>query len=139
MFEFNADGSIRLPDKLASQKSKNQVRLRSQRCMEIKRDLVSTSPPKRCIIHLTISQAVKDHRFVDTIHKSFAGRASVPSKIVKVDERNYDIEIGTDFRRCTDCSSLINEYREFLDGNIIEDKGCCTFEPRSFAYEDYFE
>lgn len=58
-----------------------------------------------------------------------------------IDTKNFEVEIGTDFRRCTDCTSLLNKYREFLDQNLIEKKGNCTFEGRrsTFCEEDCFE
>ena len=66
---------------------------------------------------------------------------AVPCKLNIVNEKEFEVEIGTDLRRCTDCCSLVGRYREFLDGNLIEEKGTCTFEGRSrnFSYEDYFD
>ena len=71
------------------------------------------------------------------VFNQFKERAEVPSKLSKTED-SFEIEIGTCFRRCTDCCSLIRQYREFMDGNIIEDS--CNFEQnRNFCYEDYFD
>ena len=137
MVEFNPDGSIKLPERFAESNEK----LKSQRCIKIKRELVNFSAPKRCILHLTLSDVISDNRFVETLYNEFKSRASVPSSIKKINEKQFDVQIETDFRRCSDCNSFINEYREFLGGVLIDDKGGCTFEGRkkNFCYEDYFE
>lgn len=136
MVEFNPDGSIKLPEQFA----RNNEKLKSQRCIKIKREIVNFSAPKRCILHITLSDVITDDRFIETIYNEFKQRASVPSSLKKINEKQFDVIIETDFRRCSDCNSLINEYREFL-GMIIDEKGSCTFEGRmkNFCYEDYFE
>ncbi|MDO8741045.1 MAG: hypothetical protein Q7J54_05740 [Candidatus Woesearchaeota archaeon] len=140
MVEFNPDGSIKLPEQLARKNEENKEKLRSQRCIKIKREIVSFTAPKKCVLHITLSEAFADNRFIDTIYNYFKERSAVPHKMKKLNEKQFEIEIGTDFKRCSDCNSLINEYREFLDGNIIDEKGSCTFEGKnkSFCYEDYF-
>ena len=61
-------------------------------------------------------------------------------KFNKINDKEFEIEVGTNFRRCSDCNKLVNQYREFMDGCVIEDKGSCTHEPRSnFSYEDHFD
>ena len=137
MAEFNPDGSIKLPERF----SRNKEKLKSSRCIRIKREIVSFSAPKKCVLHITLSEVILDNRFIETIYSYFKNKASVPNNLKKINENQFDIEIGTDFRRCTDCNSLINEYREFLDGGVIDEKGGCTFEgrKRNFCYEDYFE
>ena len=139
--EFNPDGSIKLPASLAKKNEDDKQRMQSQRCITVFKDLVSTKAPKKCILHITLSNGLHDSRFVETIYREFKQTASVPSKIRQIDDKNFEVEIGTDFKRCTDCTSLLNKYREFLDQNLIEKKGNCTFEGRrnNFAYEDYFE
>jgi hypothetical protein len=141
MVEFNPDGSLKLPGKLAERDKDSRQKLKSQRCIRVKREAVSFTAPKKCVLHITLSDAFSDNRFVHTIYSYFREKAAVPSRISKIDEKHFEIEIGTDFRRCSDCVSLINEYREFLSGNIIEEKGSCTFEGRkqNFCFEDYFE
>ena len=141
MMEFNPDGSIKLPASLAKKNEDDKQRMQSQRCITVFKDLVSTKAPKKCILHITLSNGLHDSRFVETIYREFKQTASVPSKIRQIDDKNFEVEIGTDFKRCTDCTSLLNKYREFLDQNLIEKKGNCTFEGRrnNFAYEDYFE
>ncbi|PIN79356.1 hypothetical protein COV16_04705 [Candidatus Woesearchaeota archaeon CG10_big_fil_rev_8_21_14_0_10_34_8] len=141
MIEFNPDGSIKLPGRIAKQKEENTQKLRSQKCIKIERDVVNFAAPKKCVLHITLSDAITDNRFISNMYDEFKRRAAVPSKISKIDEKKFEVEIGTDFKRCTDCTSLINEYREFLYGNIIDKKGNCTFEGRkkNFCYEDHFD
>ncbi len=133
---FNPDGSLKVPEHL----KQNKEKLKTQRCIKVKRELASTTPPKKCILHLTLSEAINDNRFISTIYACFNENASVRTKLIKIDEKNFEVHIETNLRRCTDCNSLINKYREFLDGNIVEDKGSCTFESiKEFCYEDYFD
>jgi hypothetical protein len=141
MIEFNPDGSIKLPERLTKKKQEESVKLTSQRCIKVKKEMVSFTAPKKCILYITLSDFINDNRFIENIYGFFKQNASVPVKITKKGEKNFEIEVGTDFRRCSDCNSLIGRYREFLDGNLIEEKGSCTFEGRkqNFCYDDYFE
>lgn len=132
MVEFNDDGSIKLPTPMIKRKQETENRLKKSKCMLIKKEKVSFTAPKKCMLHLRLSDAVLDNRFVDTKCDN------VPMKIIKISEKEFDIEIGTHFKRCTDCNDLINRYREFL--HVIEEKGNCDYEGyRNFSYEDYFE
>ncbi len=141
MFEFNPDGSLKLPANLARKKQEDDQKLKNQRCIKVKRTIVSFTAPKKCALHITLSQAFQDSRFIETTYNYFRENSSVPTKLKKINDKEFEIEIGTDFKRCTDCNSLINKYNEFLDGNLIDEKGSCTFEGRkqNFSYEDYFE
>jgi len=133
--EFNADGSLKLPGKIGDKAKRDENRLQTQRCIKVRREVLSFTAPKKCMLKITLSKAIQDPRFVKTIFDQFRMRASVPCKMTELEDGNYEVEVGTDFRRCTDCSSLVYRYREFLDGNLIEDKGNCTFEPR--IYDEY--
>ena len=104
--------------------------------------MVNFSAPKKCLLHITLSEAIVDNRFIETTHKYFKEQCTVPTKLIKINEKEFDVEIGTDFKRCSDCSDLIRRYRQFLDDNLIEEKGNCTYESfrsKNFSYEDYFE
>jgi hypothetical protein len=141
MVEFNPDGSLKLDARFVKQRADHVNKLKVQRCMKVKKEILSFTAPKKCVLHLTISEKITDLKFVENLFNYFKENASVPCSIRKITERQFDVEIGTDFRRCTDCCSLIGKYREFMDGNIIEEKGTCTFEGRkqNFSYEDYFD
>ncbi|MEA2037119.1 MAG: hypothetical protein U9O94_06395 [Nanoarchaeota archaeon] len=141
MVEFNPDGSIKLPGAVVRKKEENKEKLKRQRCILIRREIVNFTAPKKCVLHIILSDVISDNRFVETTYNYFKEKASVPNKFTKVNEKQFEIEIGTNFKRCTDCNSLINSYREFLEGNLIEEKGSCTFEgrKRDFCYEDYFD
>jgi hypothetical protein len=139
MVEFNPDGSIKLPSFLSRKLEDNKDKLTRQRCILIRKEVVSGDAPKKCTLHITISDAITDNRFIENIYLNFKKHANVPLNLRKVDEKHFDIDVGTNFKRCTDCNTLIARFREFLDGNIIENKGSCTFEGRKdFLYEDYF-
>ena len=143
MVEFNKDGSLKLPAKLVRNKSERESRLKKGKCILIQKELVSTYPPKKCNLHIKLSEAISDNRFIDTIYKDFLQNSEVPSKIIKLNEKEFRVELGTCFKRCSDCSNLINKYKEFLDNNVIEERGNCSYEnnfrAKSFCYEDYFD
>jgi len=63
-----------------------------------------------------------NREFVSRIYGYFKEKAEVPTKLVKVSEKEFDVEIGTCFRRCSDCNSLVSRFRESLDGNIQRKK-----------------
>ena len=143
MVEFNKDGSLKLPDSLLRKKQEKEVKLKKGHCMLIRRELISSTPPKKCMLNLKISDAISDNRFVENIYKYFLEKSEVPSQFIKVSEKEFKIEIGTHFKRCSDCNNLINKFREFLDNNVIEEKGACSYEgnafrSNNFCYEDYF-
>ena len=141
MVEFNPDGSIKLPEAVAKIKQEKEYRLKSGKCMLVRKDIVSFTSPKKCMLHLKLSDAITDNRFVETIYKYFISDSEVPSKLIKVNDKEFDIEVGTHFKRCSDCTRLVSRFREFLYGNLIEEKGSCTYEKmqRNFCYEDHFD
>ncbi len=141
MSEFNQDGSIKLPERLAKKKQEEKYRLQSGRCILINKEIVSDRTPKKCNLHIKLSEKFTDNSFIENIHRYFSNNSELPSKLIKLNDKEFDVEIGTSFSRCRDCNSLVGRFREHLDGNVIENKGSCSFEGRkqSFSYEDYFE
>jgi hypothetical protein len=143
MIEYNQDGSLKLPEKLIKNKSDRENKLKKSRCILIQKEVISTKPPKKCIINLRLSDAITDNRFIENIYKEFLQNSEVPSKLIKINEKEFKIELGTCFKRCSDCSNLINKYKEFLDNNVIEETGLCSYENNfrstNFCYEDYFD
>ena len=141
MVEFNPDGSIKLPSYVLAAQKKNQERLNTQKCIQIEKRVINFSAPKKCRLTITLSPSISDKRFIENIYADFKEKAAVPTKLIMINDKEFEVEVGTDFRRCTDCCNLVNRYREFLDGNLIEKKGNCTFEGRmkNFSFEDYFD
>ncbi|MBT7902537.1 hypothetical protein HN587_01650 [Candidatus Woesearchaeota archaeon] len=141
MVEFNPDGSLKLPGQVLKRKAEAEHRLKHTKCIKIIREIVNFDSPKKCVLRLIISDAISDNRFVEYIHNEFRKIANVPTKLVKQNEKEFEIEVGTDFKRCTDCKLLRHRYRQQMQGCIIEDKGNCTFSDfrKSFGYEDYFD
>jgi len=141
--EFNEDGSLKLPEKVLKNKREKEDRMKKGKCILIKKEMVNFTAPKKCILQLLLSDAITDNRFIETTHKYFKENSETPSKLIKINEKEFNIEIGTDFRRCSDCTSLVRRFNEFLYGNIIEEKGNCpykgSFRENNFSYEDYFD
>jgi len=141
MVEFNPDGSIKLIGRLGEQANAVKRDLETRRCIKVTKEVVSFSAPKKCVLHITVSDAITDDRFIDSIYKQFKEQATTPTSITKDDAKSIKIDIGSDFKRCSECTKLIEQYRDFLDGNLILKKGNCTYEGRTrkFCFEDHFE
>ena len=74
--------------------------------------------------------------------QGFCQGICITDLLIRLSEKEFKVKIGTCFRRCSDCSSLISRYREFIDWNIIELHGSCTFSQNrgsNFYYEDHFD
>ncbi|MAE43068.1 hypothetical protein CMO93_04805 [Candidatus Woesearchaeota archaeon] len=141
MIEFNPDGSIKLPDKILKQKRGNEFRMKNGLCVTIKKEVVNDRSPKKCILSVKLSEKFTDDSFVTKVYSQFMNASEVPSKLSKKDKGEFEVEVGTCFSRCKDCTKLVNNFREFLDGNVIEIQGSCSFkgQGRVFCYEDHFE
>jgi len=142
MIEFNPDGSIKMPGRMAAQKAKEEGKMQNSQCMQIRKEIVSVKPPKTCHLHLTLSDKITDQSFIENIYSYFNKNSSTPTKLIQLDPKNFRIEIGTDFRRCQDCTTLLSRYKEFMNRNVIENHGNCEYAQKrqqSFSYEDYFD
>ncbi len=142
MMQFNEDGSLKLSSSTIKKKQDNIDRMQKYRCIRVHKEMVNFSAPKKCLLHIRLSDVMTDSKFIETIHGYFKSSCDVPTKLIKINDKEFDIEIGTHFKRCSDCTTLVNRYREFMDDSLILEKGNCTYEPfssRNFAYEDYFE
>lgn len=139
MVQFNPDGSIKLTGGSAKKKLAEDNRMNIGKCIKVRKDLVHEWAPKKCVLSITLSNRITDNRFIEGLHEQFKKFAETPSKIKKINEKEFEVEIGTNFKRCSDCTALIGKYREFLDGNLIEDDGTCPRKKREFCYEDYFD
>ncbi len=142
MIEFNPDGSIKMPGRMAAQKNKEDSKMKNSQCMRIRKEIVSVRPPKSCALHLTLSDKITDISFINNIYSYFNKNSSTPTKLIQLGPKDFRIEIGTDFRRCQDCTTLLNRFKEFLHSNVIENEGNCEYKQRrsqNFCYEDYFD
>jgi len=139
MIEFNPDGSIKLPSNISEEKNKKDNRIKNTKCAQVRKEVVSTYAPKQCILHIELSEKIDDTRYIEQAFNNFRDNSETPVKVKKVENRMYAIEIGSSFRRCSECNSVIGRLRDLLDGNVIVDKGSCTLKEREFSYEDHFE
>ena len=139
MIEFNSDGSIKLPSNISEEKNKKDNRIKNTRCAQVRKEAVSTYAPKKCVLHVELSEKITDPKYIEQAFNNFKDNSETPIKIKKVEDRLYAIEIGSSFRRCSECTSVIRRLRDILDGNVIVDKGSCTLKEREFNYEDHFE
>ena len=140
MVEFNADGSLKLPGKFAEAKRKDEQRFANTNCLKVTKEVVSTYSPKKCLVRVELSPRFSRNDFIQNIFQFFSWQSETPIKLLKQNERKFHFEIGSSFRRCSECTSLIGRYREYNDGNMIVKKRGCTYNPHNFfSQEDYFD
>lgn len=138
MFQFNPDGSIKLPEKFAKQKQELQDRMNNTRCITVNREIISTWSPKKCKLNIKLSGFVNPD-MIDNAYRFFREQSQTPMKLNKLNSLEYNLEIGTDFKRCSDCNAFISRLRNTLNGHVIDNLGTCTFKRKEFSYEDHFE
>jgi hypothetical protein len=141
MIQFNPDGSIKVPGNIARNTAVNLSKMQNERCIKFRKEVVNYRSPKKCAIYLALSQKIDDARFIETIYNEFSKKTEAATSLIRLSDKEYKVEIGTTFKRCTDCCNFVNELKGFLYDNMIEEKGSCTFERtyRKFSYEDYFD
>jgi hypothetical protein len=113
--------------------------MQNERCISVRKEVISDRSPKKCAIYLTLSKKVNDARFIETLYGEFSKKTESTTSLRKISEEEYIVEIGTCYRRCTDCCSFVAELKEFI--NMVEERGSCTFERKTpnFRYEDHFD
>jgi hypothetical protein len=126
MMEFNPDGSLKIGGELARQKEEKENILKKEKSILIKKELVSSFSPKKCVLHITLSNRFENNGFVERVHSGFVNDSEVVTKLTKINEKEFEIEVGTCLRRCTDCNRLVGRFRGAMTGKIIEEKGSCT-------------
>ena len=139
MVEFNPDGSLKLPSNLAKNIAEKEEKLKNGRCILIRKEIIDNKPPKKCALHIKLSNPINDNRFIEEAYKQLNSRAETPLKLIKLSEKEFKVEIGTSFRRCSECLSLAAALKRFVD--VIEDSKACDFGERMearFTEEDYF-
>lgn len=122
MMEFNADGSLKLPGGYVKQAKR----------INIRKDIISEFAPKKCIVSIT-----GEKQKIGMVLSMF--KCDTPIKKTETSE-GFDVEIGSDFKRCSDCKSLSYKLSASVNGNCNIDKGTCTakgIHPQ-FCEEDYF-
>ncbi len=138
--QFNPDGSIKLPTIVAQEHAEDERRMRTGRCITVRKEVVSERAPKRCLLHITLSPQLAAENAVERIHGFFKRDAETPTKLTQLSSTEFEIEIGTAFRRCSDCTTLISRLREAVDGNLILRTGNCTYGEKrnaNWCEEDY--
>ena len=132
MVEFNPDGSIKLPSKLVKAKVDMETRMQTTKCIKIEKEVLSDNSPKKCVLHITLSKAFPNGTIVENVYSFFQKDAETPSKLIRRNDYEWDIEIGTSYKRCTECFDIINRFKAYLEDNVLVDKGTCNFESKFF-------
>lgn len=141
MVGFNPDGSIILPAGMAREKDDQEGRMRHGRCVRVRKEVVNDRPPKKCVLHVKVSEKVPMVDVMMVPYKGFVSATITPTRFNKINDKEAQVEIGSEFRRCSDCEALIKRFGEQLEGNIIVEDGNCASRKREqeFCDEDYFD
>lgn len=131
--EFNADGSLKLGGAVAKRIEEDAYKMKNTRCVTITKDMTKSTAPKFCTISITASPQLEPN-FIERTFAFFSKRVDSNVKLERFSDRECQVIIGNQFSRCRDCQELISSFRIYLDGNVIEKKGNCTFKSnwRSF-------
>lgn len=132
MVEFNPDGSIKLGGQASKVKAANDHKMKNTRCVKIKKEVVSTFAPKKCTLRITLSDVFEDGTIVEKVHDFFSRSSETPTKLNRITEKEWEIEVGSSFKRCTECLDIISRFRAYLQDNVIVEKGNCTYTPKVF-------
>ena len=89
--KFNPDGSLKLPGSVIRAKEGNSLRMRNQKCITILRDVVNFSAPKKCTLHIKLSDAINDSRFIENVYNYLEARNNDGSN--KLNEATYSTEL----------------------------------------------
>ncbi len=124
--EFNADGSLKIGGIAGKKREEDVYKMENTRCVTIVKEATKSTSPKLCTISITASPLIEPD-FIERTYGFFAKRVDSNVKLEKISDKEYRVIIGGGFSRCRDCQTLITSFRMYLDGNIIEKKGSCTF------------
>ena len=142
MIDFNPDGSIKIPGHMQKRMNEHSDRMNNSKCIIVKKEVVNFTAPKKCILHVMISEKMENNSAVVNGFAAASSDSQTPMRLRKISEKEFEIEVGTNFRRCSDCTALIGKLKHNASGNLIKDKGNCTyrgFSSNNFCYEDHFE
>jgi hypothetical protein len=122
VMEFNPDGSIKVPGMFVKQ----------PKSMNIRKDVVSEFAPKKCLLSIK-----GEKNYVLFVLSRFT--CETPIKMIDNSD-GIDIEIGSDFKRCSDCKNLTYKLSASVKGDCSIDLGTCTAKgsQQKFSDEDYF-
>ena len=124
--EFNADGSLKLSGSVNKKFEDDLHKMSNTRCVKITRNITRTFSPKLCTLTIEASPHV-DPNFVEKTFGFFSRRVDSTVKFTKLSSSEFQVTVGGEFSRCRDCMLLSYMFREYLNGNIIEKKGTCSF------------
>ena len=131
--EFNPDGSLKLGGSIAKQAQSDSSKMTSTRCVKITKYATKTTSPKLCTLSIVASPHVESG-FVERTYEFFKKRADATTKLTQLSSSEFELTIGGEFSRCKDCQMFVSSSRDYLDGNMIENKGTCTFKGMDHWY-----
>ena len=125
--EFNPDGSLKLTGSAQARIKNEKEKMKNEKAVLVKRCVISHAAPKKCSIQIILSDSIKDGSFVEMYYLKYKKETDTPTTLRVTSEKEFELEVGTNFKRCQDCNKFIGHFRETFEGNVIDKKGNCTF------------
>lgn len=132
--QFNPDGSLRLSVQAQAKQDEEATKMQTEKCALVKRCVINHNAPKKCLIQLKLSDQVTDSKFVEMFYSKYKEQTSTPTSLRKLSDKEFELEVGSDFKRCADCNRFIGHFRETLPGRVIDKKGNCTFQGHNMMW-----
>lgn len=125
--EFNPDGSLKLTGSAQAKRKKEEEKMKNEKAVLVKRCVINHTAPKKCSIQIILSDAITDSSFVEKYYLRYKKETNTPTSLRVTSKNEFELEVGSNFKRCQDCNKFIGHFKETFEGNVIDKKGNCTF------------
>ena len=125
--EFNPDGSLKLTGSAQAKIQSEKRKMNTEKAVLVKRCVISHTAPKKCSVQLTLSDSIENTSFVEQFFLNYKKEVSTPTTLRVTSNKEFEFEVGSNFKRCHDCNKFIGHFRELYPGNVIDKRGNCTF------------
>ncbi|MFH1064704.1 MAG: hypothetical protein V1729_06480 [Candidatus Woesearchaeota archaeon] len=124
--EFNPDGSIKLPTKMASRRIAQDNTFDNYPCVRVTRDQISHSTPLKCDLIVDVSPKFMYPNRIETMYEFARDRFphEANMKMVKEGNRRYVISIISGRLRCSWCQAFRNHLQNNLECRFLQGGSC---------------
>ncbi len=134
-FEFNPDGSLKVPESLAKEKEDNDKIFENEPCIRVIRDQVSSVTPLKCELTIEASDKLINFKRIEDLYDLATGKFKHAAKlsIQKINDKKYVVKIISGQFRCSWCE----DFRKYLGeemGVKVLNYGSCFFFTGSRKY-----
>ena len=126
-FEFNDDGSIKLPDSIAKRREENERIFREEPSIKVTKNQISTKTPPMCELLIEGSPKLIEPQKIASSFNKARGKFRHMSQLslTKMNRLTYKVKIISGNYRCSWCENFRNYLEEELKVPVIN-KGSCS-------------